>query len=53
MRLTGNGPAFIKVGRLVRYEMASIQAWLLAHQRASTSAIAELEVAANGAEVSR
>ena len=38
MRLTGNGPAFIKVGRLVRYEMASIQAWLLAHQRASTSA---------------
>jgi len=50
MRLTGNGPAFIKVGRLVRYDMATVEAWLLAHQHPSTSGIAEIEVAASGTE---
>lgn len=30
-RLTGNGPLFIKLGRLVRYRRRDVKAWLAAH----------------------
>jgi excisionase family DNA binding protein len=48
LRLTGNGPAFIKVGRLVRYELATVEDWLLAHQRLSTSATSAPEIQQGG-----
>ena len=37
MRLSGQGPTYVKVGRLVRYPKARLEEWLLAHQRVSTS----------------
>lgn len=37
MRLTGNGPPFIKAGRLVTYDIADLDAWLASMKRASTS----------------
>jgi excisionase family DNA binding protein len=36
-RLTGNGPAYIKVGRRVRYRRSDLEAWLDARRRTSTS----------------
>jgi excisionase family DNA binding protein len=36
-RLTGDGPAYIKVGRSVRYTEATLVAWMHARQRQSTS----------------
>lgn len=36
-RLTGNGPEFIKVGRLVFYVEDSLDAWVLGRVRRSTS----------------
>lgn len=36
-RQTTHGPAFIKVGRLVRYRESDIQAWLDAQTRTNTS----------------
>ena len=36
-RLKGNGPPFSRVGRLVRYRRATIDAWLEAHEVRSTS----------------
>jgi predicted DNA-binding transcriptional regulator AlpA len=30
-RLTGEGPPFIRLGRLVRYRVSDVQAWLSAH----------------------
>lgn len=39
-RLQGHGPAFIKLGRCVRYSSAAIQTWVCVQERASTSALA-------------
>ena len=36
-RVTGDGPEFLKVGRLVFYEMAALDAWLERKRRRSTS----------------
>ena len=36
-RLEGNGPPFIKVGRLVRYRPEDVRKWLFAQTRKSTS----------------
>jgi len=36
-RQKGTGPAFIKVGRLVRYRPQDIEHWLLKQTRTSTS----------------
>jgi predicted DNA-binding transcriptional regulator AlpA len=30
-RLTGNSPKFIRLGRLVRYRLSDVEAWLAAH----------------------
>jgi predicted DNA-binding transcriptional regulator AlpA len=30
-RLTGDGPPFIRLGRLVRYRASDVEAWLAAH----------------------
>lgn len=37
MRLSGVGPTYVKVGRLVRYPLAKLEEWLCSHQRTSTS----------------
>ena len=37
MRQDGSGPAFIKVGRLVRYRQSDLDSWLADHRRFSTS----------------
>ena len=37
MRLSGGGPAFIKMGRRVAYRPDDIEAWLKSHRRISTS----------------
>lgn len=36
-RITGKGPAFIRIGRGVRYAPETVDAWLLSQQRTSTS----------------
>ncbi|WP_072384073.1 AlpA family transcriptional regulator [Novosphingobium sp. NDB2Meth1] len=36
-RCRGDGPPFIKIGRLVRYDPAQTNAWLSARVRLSTS----------------
>jgi excisionase family DNA binding protein len=36
-RITGKGPAFIRIGRSVRYAPEAVDAWLLSQQRTSTS----------------
>ena len=36
-RLRGNGPPFIKIGRLVRYSPSAVQAWLDDQVRRSTA----------------
>jgi predicted DNA-binding transcriptional regulator AlpA len=36
-RLTGDGPAFVKIGRLCRYRRADVDAWLLSRTRRSTA----------------
>ncbi|MEP7452828.1 helix-turn-helix domain-containing protein [Phyllobacterium sp. SB3] len=37
LRLTGNGPRFIKLGRSVVYDPADIEAWIAQNRRSSTS----------------
>jgi predicted DNA-binding transcriptional regulator AlpA len=37
-RLTGGGPRFIRVGRLVRYRRADVEEWLDSRTVTSTSA---------------
>lgn len=37
-RVQGRGPRFIKIGKLVRYDEADVDAWLEANTRTSTSA---------------
>jgi predicted DNA-binding transcriptional regulator AlpA len=36
-RMRGDGPAYIKIGRNVRYSEAVVLQWMKAHQRLSTS----------------
>ena len=36
-RLTGDGPPYIKVGKVVLYHVATAKAWLQQHTRRSTS----------------
>jgi predicted DNA-binding transcriptional regulator AlpA len=38
-RLFGGGPAFIKIGRRVVYDVADIDVWLASQRRRSTSVI--------------
>lgn len=37
LRVFGNGPEHLKVGRRVLYERETFEAWLAAHRRQSTS----------------
>jgi predicted DNA-binding transcriptional regulator AlpA len=37
LRVRGDGPRFIKIGRAVRYDLADVQAWLDARRVGSTS----------------
>ncbi len=36
-RMRGDGPAFIKIGRCIRYSDLALQQWMKARQRLSTS----------------
>lgn len=36
-RVTGGGPVYYKVGRLIYYRVGDLDAWLLAQRRNSTS----------------
>ncbi|NEI37087.1 helix-turn-helix domain-containing protein [Rhizobium leguminosarum] len=40
LRLTGGGPAYIKLGKTVVYDPADLDSWLQAHRRRSTSVAA-------------
>lgn len=42
MRMSGDGPPYIKVGRSVLYELDQLHAWLHGQRRTSTSAPNEL-----------
>ena len=37
MRVTGDGPMFIKLGRRVVYDVMDIEAWVASRKRRSTS----------------
>lgn len=37
MRVAGRGPAYIKLGRHVRYQVCDLRAWLEAQRRSATS----------------
>lgn len=37
LRLTGDGPPFLKLGRAVVYDRADLDAWLNSRRRTSTS----------------
>jgi hypothetical protein len=37
LRGCGGGPAFIKVGKRVFYEVSSLEAWIAQHRHSSTS----------------
>ena len=37
MRLSGDGPPFVKIGRRVRYKQSDVQDWLDARRYSSTS----------------
>ena len=37
LRVEGEGPAFLKIGTAVRYELAEVQAWKARRKRRSTS----------------
>ena len=38
MRVTGRGPTFLKIGRIVRYRLSDVETWLAQHVRINTSA---------------
>jgi predicted DNA-binding transcriptional regulator AlpA len=48
-RLDGTGPQFIKMGRLVRYRPADVDAWLAERVRRSTSEGTKTSVTREGA----
>jgi predicted DNA-binding transcriptional regulator AlpA len=37
LRVSGGGPRYIRVGRVVAYDLDDLDAWLEAHKRSSTS----------------
>ena len=37
LRITGEGPVFIKIGKLVRYRKVDVDRWLAEQSRSSTS----------------
>lgn len=37
LRVRGGGPSYLKLGRLVRYEPAALEAWIDARRLVSTS----------------
>lgn len=37
MRLTGRGPSYVKVGKLVRYRRGDVDAWIASRRVTSTS----------------
>jgi predicted DNA-binding transcriptional regulator AlpA len=39
LRVRGDGPAFLKIGRRVVYDAGDLEQWLAKHKRASTSGI--------------
>lgn len=39
LRVTGGGPAFLKIGRRVVYDAVDLEHWLVKHKRSSTSEI--------------
>ncbi|RMF11364.1 MAG: DNA-binding protein [Alphaproteobacteria bacterium] len=41
-RLTGEGPAFVKIGRRVVYRRQDLDEWLERHRRMSTSDVGEV-----------
>lgn len=36
MRARGQGPAYLKIGRRVRYRLADVTAWEVRHQRSTS-----------------
>lgn len=40
LRVTGGGPRYVKLARLVRYRKAALDDWLLENERAHTSGVA-------------
>lgn len=40
LRLTGGGPEYIKLGKVVVYDLVDLDAWLLSKRRRSTSVAA-------------
>ncbi len=40
LRLTGGGPEYIKLGKVVVYDLADLDAWLSSKRRRSTSVAA-------------
>ena len=39
LRVTGGGPAFLKIGRRVVYDTVDLEQWLAKHRRSSTSEV--------------
>ncbi len=39
LRMGGNGPHYVKVGRAIRYHLPTVLTWMAQHQRRSTSEI--------------
>ena len=37
LRLTGQGPEYVKLGRSVRYEVEALERWIASRRRSSTS----------------
>ena len=48
LRVTGGGPAFLKIGRRVVYDARDLEQWLAKHKRSSTSDICASEFEAPG-----
>ncbi|WP_417485280.1 helix-turn-helix transcriptional regulator [Maricaulis salignorans] len=40
LRLTGDGPTYVKIGARCAYDVADLQSWVEARKRTSTSATA-------------
>lgn len=43
LRLTGGGPPYMKVGKVVLYDPSDLDTWLASHRRRSTSVMMEGE----------
>lgn len=52
-RYRGGGPRFVKVGRLVRYQLEDLQAFVLAALRSSTSDPGPAVISSSSKPVSR